>query len=216
MTFKGVNDMATQRFLLSLALDTDDIDAVQKLLAQSPELLTPYWLHSAAHSGALRCVQHMIQLGLDVNVPKEGEGGIPPEGPLFPAEMSGNVELIRWLLEQGARSEVFHPLEGVYRSFAFESAVSDNRIDMVRLMVQHGTNVNIAYQGSGPYARTPLDCAGYPEMREYLRSVGAKTAIELGLAPPPAPDPAHNPERKSDERTSRESPDPSKPWKKKK
>jgi ankyrin repeat protein len=163
---------------MALAIKSDDDAKCLAILDEFPNMANAFWLHNAAQNGAIGCAKVFVSQGVGVNESTEPDR-FPPEGPLFPAVMSGNLELVRWLLEQGATSEWLVPGENAPRNFALSTAVSDGRLDMVQLLVEHGANVNVYYGN-----RTPVSEAlayGHKDIADYLCSKGGKTPEELGV-----------------------------------
>ena len=179
-----MNEYEQIRCDISNAIEADDLEAVKSILQAHPEHVRSYsWAHSAAQSGRLQILQHFISLGWGVNESKFGPDRGPPEGPLVNAVISGSFEVVKWLLDQRATSDCISvPEGGVLRNFALGTAVEDNRLDLVKLLVEYGANVNTLYAN-----RTPLGDAvnqGHTEIAEYLRSKGAKLPSELGVGTP--------------------------------
>lgn len=175
------------REILDEAMRRDDPAEVEAILRSHPELKDEETgvgtlIHSASTMGSINTVKRLVALGFDVNTPSSPRGR-PPEGPIFSAVNSGNAEVVRWLLEQGARSEfVVNDVAGKSRNFALGSAIMDGRLDLVKLLVEYGADVNVLYA-----KRTPLIDAqrmGHEEIAEYLRSKGAKLPEDLGHVPP--------------------------------
>lgn len=166
---------------MALAIENDDDVGCRALLDNFPEMADASWLHYAAQKGAIKCVKVFVSRGVGVNESTEPDR-FPPEGPLFPAVMSGNLELVRWLLEQGATSEWLVPGETAPRNFALSTAISDGRFDIVQLLVEYGANVNVYYGNRTPVSKA-LAC-GHKDIADYLRSKGGKTPEELGVVKP--------------------------------
>lgn len=167
------------------ACKRDDADAVEAILRTRSNPISEgdarYWLYSAAQKGAINVVKRIISWGYDANTSRDPDR-LPPEGPLFPAVMSGNLELVRWLLEQGAISECLVPGEDEPRNFALSTAVSDGRLDIVQLLVEYGANVNVYYGNRTPVSESLA--YGHKDIADYLRSKGGKTPEELGVVKP--------------------------------
>jgi ankyrin repeat protein len=171
---------------ISHALRRGDAPEVARLLREHPESLemeTGYggWLHKAAAYGNLEVVKVCVAAGIHPNAPPPG--GLPPESALFDAVSSGSADVVRWLLENGAKSECVAELEdgAPRRNFALCQACEDGRLDMVEMLVEYGADVNVYYGG-----RTPLlwaEAHGHKDLVKYLRSKGAKRPDELGLGP---------------------------------
>lgn len=172
---------------IALAIENGETDKLPALLRKHPKLLhdetgVGTWLHYSASVGNLAACQFFVAQGIDINAPSS-PSGTPPETAVFDAVMSGSLDILRWLLENGAQSHRTVPLEGnAPRNFALGSAITRGRLDMVQLLVEYGADVNVYYAG-----RTPLSVAeggGHKEIAKYLRSKGAKLPEELGHAEP--------------------------------
>lgn len=166
------------------AMRQGDVPEVARLFRETPQALqmetgVGSWLHKAATLGNLELVKTCVAAGIDVNAPPPS--GLPPENCLFDAAISGSIDVVRWLLEQGAKSECVVELEGgARRNFALNEAIGNDRLDMVQLFVEYGADVNVFYAG-----RTPLliaEATGRKAIAKYLRSKGAKLPKELEVA----------------------------------
>lgn len=158
----------------------DDIDGFVRLLAAHPGAEKhpdgrSRWLTHAAHWGALRIAQHLVESGADVNQPSHDEEDAP-EGALYGAVMQGHLDTARWLLDRGAA--VNHVVRGRMRCFALSTAARNGDLDMVKLLVERGAAVNSPWSKKTPFDHALLGTKA--EVATYLRSVGAKTAKELG------------------------------------
>ena len=172
---------------IALAIENGEVGKLPTLLRQHPEMLREEtgvgtWLHYSASIGNLAACKFFVAQGIDINSPSS-PSGTPPETAVFDAVMSGSLDILRWLLENGAKSHCTVPLDGnAPRNFALNAAVTRGRLDMVQLLVEHGADVNVYYAG-----RTPLSVAegaGQKEIAKYLRSKGAKLPEELGHGEP--------------------------------
>jgi len=169
--------MMTAREATYDALVRDDVVAFEKLLDQQPQLQTHdrgvFYLVHACNRGRFGIVQALVRRGVDVNAVRDNEND--PEGAVVSAADSGHLEVTRWMLDQGAL--VNYVVGGKTRCFALTGAVVGGYINVVKLLVERGADVNATGGRT-----TPLGYAvgfNQPEIADYLRSVGAKLPDEL-------------------------------------
>ncbi len=89
----------------------------------------------------------------------------------------GNLRLVETLLLLGA-----DPASRDDRLlFSAARNIKGNGVAIAKLLVQHGIDVNRTFETWGEQHLSPLDwaVASLPELAEYLRSVGAKSAVEI-------------------------------------
>jgi ankyrin repeat protein len=176
---------------IAIAMRAGNEAEVRRLFTQHPDFIhvetgVGTWLHKAAHCGDLRMVQCCVEIGIDVNAPHPG--GCPPETAVFDAVLGGSADVVRWLLEKGAKSNCVVAYEGgVTRNFALGEAIDRGHLDLVQLLVEYGADVNVYYAGHTPLSRA--ERMGHKQIARYLRSKGAKLPDELGHK---------NPEKKPD------------------
>jgi ankyrin repeat protein len=175
------------------------VSEVRDFLTLHPEFLNTYirgkdsLLHWAAHTDRTDMLELLLDLGMDINT----EHGTDVRPPVDVAIGFQNYVSAEWLIRRGAQ------LRFVKRGITFSSSLglyTSGRFDLVKLMVDTGLSLNDPINDP---PTTELDLAtlfGTPEMGEYLRSKGAKTAEELGLVPPKTR-PANN--KKSSDRKKR-------------
>jgi ankyrin repeat protein len=127
---------------LKEAIDANDLDRVQELMTRNPAL-------------------HRAPLGYDKN------------GPLtWAAECRGvpcsaeRLAIVRWMLENG--SDVHQGGDGPL----MRAALSDARIPMMELLVEHGADVNARWSGSYPIICGPCECLA-PKSLQWLIAHGA-------------------------------------------
>lgn len=169
---------------LSAAVSAGDAEMFARLMREHPEAVWEhpdrpgytYWLFSAVSRGKLPIVELLVAAGADVNAPKAKDSTGAPEEVIDTACDEGYVEVARWLLDRGAK--VNHVVRGQTRCFALSGAAGGGHLEVVKLLVERGAAVNAAWAGM-----TALDHAltyGEEEVANYLRSVGGRTAEELG------------------------------------
>lgn len=159
------------------AMVRGDVQEFERLLRLHPDELSReptgrILMHGAAGRGQLACVEVLGKHGIDVNV----ADGDEPQGALARAASEGHLHVVRWLLGQGAK--VNYVVEGKTWCTALTGAISGGHLQVVKMLIEHGADVN----ANGP-GLTPLGYAltyNHHEIASFLRSVGAKTAAELG------------------------------------
>lgn len=167
---------------LDEALRADDRDEFAQLLDLYPDARydgagDDWWMSSAAMDGRLWAVELLVARGADVNRPSNTTDSVPsPEGPIVEAARSGSVELVRFFLDRGA--VVNHLVDGQTRCFALTGAARRGHLNVVKLLIEREAAVNAVWAG-----KTALDHAvewGQDEAADYLRSVGGRSAADLG------------------------------------
>jgi len=153
-------------------------------LKHHPEYLrhedgTDLWLWQAAMDGKLGHIQALIDLGLGVNDsqsndPPESES-YAPEGPVVQAAADGHLEVVRWLLDRGA--QINFVVQGKTRCWAIVDAATKGHLDVVKLLVERGADFKSTWNGIN--AVTQAAFYGQKEVRDYLRSLGAKDVREI-------------------------------------
>lgn len=140
----------------------------------------PTWLNVAVLSGDVATVKTLLDLGFDVNA----LSGKEQSSALGVAIDRNHYEIAVVLLSRGANPNVSRPLIA-----ALNRESTENKMAFVKLLVEHGCDVNRLYDLYGDASKgfTALDWTKDPEVVAYLRSKGAKKATELsGEAPKPA------------------------------
>lgn len=145
----------------------------QLIKDQSPKDLDDFGaVCLAASSENLPLVQLLMDHGCDVDARTSAK-----RTALDSAIDYGNVELVELLLNLGADATLPD------QRLLFNSArnIKGNGLAITKLLVAHGVDVNETFETWGGVLKSPLDWAsGTPSIAEYLRSVGARTAEELG------------------------------------
>ena len=176
-------DRADKMELLHAALQAYDATKFARLLAQYPDCRydgagDDCWMRTACTDGKLWAVELLVDQGANINKPTNSTDSDPhPEGPIVQAAGSGNVELVRYLLDRGA--SVNYTIAGQVRCFALTRAAWKGPLNVVRLLVERGAEINAAWAN-----KTALDHAlqwGRDDIAAYVRSVGGKTASELSV-----------------------------------
>ncbi|PPJ61149.1 hypothetical protein CBER1_04158 [Cercospora berteroae] len=84
-------------------------------------------LHAACSNGHLECAKLLVQSGMNINC-RDEFGGTP----LMRAAVGGQTEIVRWLLENGARPHFRESREGKYNALEYGSGKD---VEIVRLLL---------------------------------------------------------------------------------
>lgn len=136
-----------------------------------------HYLRAAASHNQVEVMSLLMKLGADINAPQP-DGS--PEGAIDQAVMGDAIDAARWLLDRGAKLN--HEVKGVLRCQTLVTAAIHGNLELLKLLVEHGANVNACWAGM-----TPLDQAmmhGQTEIEQYLRSKGAVEASNLASGKP--------------------------------
>lgn len=154
-----------------------DLDEFTRMLRETPEYLRTReggdrWLRKAAQHGNLDFLQALIELGLDVNEPEypPDDDLHEPEGPIALAATFGHLEMVEWLLANGA--EINFELNGERRCIPLVSAATNGHLEIVKLLVEHGADVHATYNGVNAIGQAKT--YGKTEVYEYLTSLDAE------------------------------------------
>ena len=131
-----------------------------------------------------------MELGVDIELLKMMiDAGVDPhqlsakhyQSPLDCAISLGRPDYLRFLLELGIDPN--NDIKNRRLGFAAvgQSIPVDKQLALLKLLVEYHLDLNHLYEwfGNRNILRTVLDHATEPEVKKYLRSVGAKTAAEL-------------------------------------
>ncbi|QGJ71958.1 Hypothetical protein PBC10988_36710 [Planctomycetales bacterium 10988] len=157
-----------------------DAAKVDEACRNDPSLIRDYidnkgkktWLGFAADRGNTKVLSVMLDHGFNID-PLE----MPYRStPLISAVSFNHDEAVELLLTRGANPNIGRPLIG-----ALNCNTLEKRFKYVKLLVEHGADVNRLYDlyGDSNNQFTVLDWANDPEIVDYLREKGAKTAAEL-------------------------------------
>ena len=165
-------DRAAKMKQLHAALERDDRAEFARLLKRYPDCRykesgDDYWMSTACMYGKLWAVELLVAQGADVNRPSNSTDSVPsPEGPIVKAADSGHLDVVRYMLDQGAK--INHVVNGRVRCRALAGAAIGGHLDVARLLVERGAEINAVWA-----EMTPLDHAvvwGRDEVAAYLQS----------------------------------------------
>ena len=136
--------MYTQKMLKELysSIANSNLKRVKKIIDKNPEILhveTPNgsWLHVASSRNNIEIVEYLVNSGIDINK----KGGVSNEMPINLAASEGNIELVKYYIKKGA---IFDESES-YSNPLF-SAIHNGHLEIVKLLIENGINVNIKYR----------------------------------------------------------------------
>ena len=165
------------------AISRGDVPGARDLLNQHPWFLRDEstggdFLRSAVIRNNVEMTALLVEFGADINAPDlDGD----PEGPIVDAANEGAIDTARWLLDHGAKLN--HEVDGVTRCFAIGGAARNGHLELVKLLVERGADVNAMWADQNSLSFAIV--YGQREVEAYLRSQGAVEPWKLlGQAPP--------------------------------
>jgi uncharacterized protein len=171
--------------MINIPFEANDLDEFARLLRANPQYLVQengadLWLWRASVDGRLDAIKVLVR-GLDVNTPHDSKDQDKPDNPFYQPEgaieeaaSKGHLEVVRWLLEHGAR--INYVVHGKPRCLPLLSAAMFGHLDVVKLLVKHGADINGTCNGLN--AITQAEDLGHFDIRDYLHSLGARTFRE--------------------------------------
>lgn len=165
------------------ALNIADTNTVMDLYQQlgCPPLVESHSsrLHDAAKVGSISLAKYFISLGNPINyaVMPEADTALNTAISFSRLQPGQHYELCEYLLSKGADPNIGRPIIS-----AINHENSESALKFVRLLVEHGADVNAVYDSFRDQNKmfTALDWAGaHPNVMEYLKSKGAKPASEI-------------------------------------
>lgn len=164
------------------AIKAGDADTVHELIRTHPDLLfeRPFmgdsWLHTAADCTSIEVIDALLDAGLDVNVLRRGG----EETPLSYAVSLGTLETTKHFLRRGANPNLDRQLIGAINR-------EDDSLSFVKLLVEHGVDVNQCWRFGEDEPSSPVFnalswaiAAEKDEVVQYLRAHGAVMPEETG------------------------------------
>lgn len=153
------------------AINDDDIDALESLVDQFPELVESVFMgrktlvNFAAGKNKIDVVKALVDKGADID-PSSNEFN----SPLYNACVKSSHEVILWLVENGANPS------GYSRSLPVAGAIGSGNIETVRLIVKLGADLSRTF---GEFNYTPLTYAesrgdSHAEIADFLREAASE------------------------------------------
>lgn len=165
------------------AVEVGDIGTIREIVAKYPEvLLQPSigggtWLHYAAWEGNAAVVEALVDLGIDVNaLGFEGHDDVV----LSDAASEGHLEIVRWLLDHGAKPNGV-PGQG---GGPLVAAVIAGHRGIVSLLLERGADPTQTYGVPPKNALTAAEHFGRREIARLLRKRGVRPPDGGGASGP--------------------------------
>ena|SRR6476660_7155681 len=128
-------------------------------------------------SAGIPVLQVLINSGVDPHaIPKRG--GFSP---LAKAVQLERIDCLKYLLDLGVDPNLGLEDQRTTLTAVSHTIPAPSQLEMLKLLVEHGVDINFQFTLFGDKQKlfTVLDHATHPEVKDYLRSVGGKTAAEL-------------------------------------
>jgi len=176
---------------LGRSISKRDGKAIREICRRHPEIVTDHMADPDGNPNARRkeawtcfavgfgweSLESLLDAGFNIDATNMPEG----VSVISLAIGRNDMEMVRKLLARGADPNIGRPV-----IVAMNRDKKELRLPLVRLLVEHGLEVNTLYDlyGDMDKAFTALDWAGEGEIAEFLRERGAKTADEVRSVPP--------------------------------
>src|SRR5258705_9936973 len=149
----------------------------QKAKANDKDVLA---LVTAAAKGDIRNVSKLLKKGIDINgkAPRDATdfGG---QTALMAAAGSGHTDIVRILLDKGAKVNVRHEVGGT----ALTSAAAQGHLEVVEVLLAAGTDPNLLVASMHGQIYTALMFAMRSENRDWLKIVDSMIAAGAEVNP---------------------------------
>lgn len=163
MDYKLINSIEDAIEDGKMALCLELIDANPEIRDADTEFGS--WLHIAAAHGQLDIVKELALRKMDVNA----RGGIAGGNALHSAVGNNHIEVVKYLLDAGAKMDVTEP----ERNPLFGAILEEN-VDMGMLLIERGIDWKVKYTGTSMKDMDALAFAkerGAEEFVKYLESL---------------------------------------------
>ena len=187
---RGVRKLTNEEKVLQLVLASrsGDIKQTERLLSAGADVNGSVFVNgdsdsgtfmvcpmiAAAWNGNINVLKALISRGADINVQCHDALDFH-RTPLFAAATQGNVEAVKLLLASGASTELHN---GLYYDNALCCAARAGKLDTVRVLIQHGADVNTRGDEGVSALRSAVH-GGYTDIAEYLLHRGACVELEI-------------------------------------
>ena len=125
---------------LCAAAETDDAETTGFILSLSANADLGKAAAKAAKNNSIKVMKKLIDSGLNINEPADGESLLKP------ACFEGDMEMVQFLVEQGA------DVNGIYNGEPLSAAAREGYVDIVQYLIDNGADVNgnnVFSDGSG-------------------------------------------------------------------
>jgi ankyrin repeat protein len=156
---------------LQVAIAFNDLELVRLLLSRGAEVQVvtlPAKIREAENEVQKLSAAAGTRLSIRLLWPE-----VPRTPPLLTALQAGRVDMARLLFEKGAKVRA----EGIYASFPLHDAVRKNQLEIAKLLIEFGEDVNGRDEDT-----TPLHVAGWTgnlEMARLLVDKGAEVNVRM-------------------------------------
>jgi uncharacterized protein len=124
------------------AVSMEDLGMMRQCLEDGIDVnfITPFgsWLHIAAKRSRISSMKFLIESGADINL----KCGTFNGSPLNIACGYGSVDCVKFLISQGANFDYDEPEKN-----PLFSAIHGGNIEIVKVLIDHGVNLMISYNG---------------------------------------------------------------------
>ena len=131
----------------------------------------------------LPLTRQLVQQGVPVNYPNGDQSYTNAHAPLYTATEKGQLEIARYLLDQGANPNGALGVEGWFKFYPLTKAVEAGNPAMVELLLSHGANPNAVDSGGVPLLESVAQ-RRLPDIAKLLTAAGgvAKPSEAQSLA----------------------------------
>ena len=149
-------------------INNGEIQQAKEMIVNDKSLLdfvTPFgtWLHVATRARKLDMIKFLVESGMDIN----RNEGVPKSAPIAQASSEGEISIVEYLFNNGAKLDVSEP----NRNPLF-SAIYGGHLDIVKYLVKNGIDITVKYTGDTMKDMDAYAFAverGQTEIAEYLK-----------------------------------------------